>query len=96
MKIFKEKFRCDTCNHKFPNYEELINHARHEHHHDIVKCSECGKEFMHETDRLHHAREEHKEKMAKRIHKTEHKHEVESPSPQDEVDQHTRNFSDNF
>ncbi|MDE1816969.1 MAG: hypothetical protein KGI11_10475, partial [Thaumarchaeota archaeon] len=73
----------------------LISHARHDHHHDIVKCTECGMEFIHEADRLHHARKEHEEKMARRSHKTEHKHEDET-SPQDEVDKHTRNFSDNF
>lgn len=96
MNIFGKKFKCDQCKLKFSKYEDLINHARHDHHHAIVKCANCGKEFIHEADRLHHARKEHEEKMERRIHKTEHKHENKSPSPQDEVDAHTRNFSDNF
>jgi hypothetical protein len=74
----------------------LINHARHEHHHPIVKCSECGQEFIHEEDRLYHARKEHEQKLARRLHKSEHKHEIKNPTPQEEVDAHTRNFGDNF
>ncbi|MGI0060206.1 MAG: hypothetical protein ACREBJ_10615, partial [Nitrosotalea sp.] len=80
----------------FESYEELIDHARHEHHHDIVKCNECGREFIHEKDRLHHSREEHKKKLKNRTHKAEHKHEVENLLPQDDLDAHMRNFSDNF
>jgi len=96
MNIFGKKFKCEQCKSKFSKYEDLISHARHEHHHVIVKCTECGKEFIHESDRLHHARKEHEEKMARRRHKDEHKHENKSPSPQDEVDAHTRNFGDNL
>lgn len=96
MNIFGKKFKCDQCKSRFSEYEELISHALHKHHHAIVKCMDCGKEFIHESDRLHHARKEHEEKMKRRIHKTEHKHENKSTSPQDEVDAHTRNFSDNF
>ena len=96
MKLFGKKFKCDQCKSAFSDNEKLIDHARHVHHQDIVKCTECGMEFVHEADRLHHARKEHEEKMARRLHKSEHKHEKESPSPQDEVDAHTRNFSDNF
>jgi len=96
MNLFKKKFSCDQCKMKFSVYEDLIKHARHEHHHIIVKCTECGKEFIHESDRLHHSREEHEKKMVRRIHKTEHKHEAKSPSPQDEVDKHTRNFGNNL
>jgi transcriptional regulator NrdR family protein len=59
----KEKNVCDECGEKFTKYEDLINHARHIHHHPIVKCNECGKEFIHEKDRLHHVREEHKKKV---------------------------------
>ena len=96
MDIFKKKFKCDQCSTKFTVYDDLIKHARHEHHHDIVKCDQCGKEFVHETDRLHHSREEHQKKMEGRIHKSEHKHENKSTTPQDEVDAHTRNFGDNL
>ncbi len=96
MKFFGRKFKCDQCDAKFSKYEELISHARHDHNHVIVKCAECGKEFIHEKDRLHHAIKEHEKKMERRIHKSEHKHENKTPSPQDEVDKHTRNFSDNF
>ncbi len=96
MDLFNKKFSCDQCKTRFKSYQELISHARHEHHHPIVKCDICGQEFIHEADRLHHTRKEHEEKMAQRSHKTEHKHENKSPSPQDEVDAHTRNFSDNF
>jgi DNA-directed RNA polymerase subunit RPC12/RpoP len=96
MNIFGKKFKCEQCKLKFSKYEDLISHARHEHHHVIVKCMECGKEFIHEEDRLHHSRKEHEEKMARRSHKSEHKHEDKSPSTQDDVDAHTRNFGDNF
>lgn len=96
MNIFGKKFKCDKCKSTFSKYDDLINHSRRDHHHAIIKCMECGKEFIYEEDRLYHARKEHEEKMARRSHKTEHKHENKSPSPQDEVDAHTRNFSDNF
>lgn len=96
MKFFGKKFNCDQCKLKFSKYEDLIAHARHDHHCEIVKCTGCGKEFIHEKDRLQHVRKEHEDKMFRRIHKTEHKHDLKSPSPQDEVDDHTRNFSDNF
>ncbi len=96
MKLFAKKFQCEQCKEEFKTQEDLISHARHVHHHPVVKCTECGQEFIHEADRLHHARKEHQEKMEHRIHKSEHKHENKSPSPQDEVDAHTRNFSDNF
>lgn len=96
LRFFGKKFKCDKCSSKFSEYDELISHARHVHHHTIVKCEQCGKEFVHEKDRLHHARKEHEEKMAERLHKSEHKHEKSTPSPQDEVDAHTRNFSDNL
>ena len=81
---------------KFTIYTELISHARHEHHHEIVKCNECEKEFIHEKDRLHHSREEHQKKIEGRIHKSEHKHENKTTSTQDEVDAHMRKFSDNL
>jgi formylmethanofuran dehydrogenase subunit E len=63
---------CDQCGEKFANHEDLINHARHVHHHAIVKCRECGKEFIHEKDRLHHVREEHKKKAERREQKNLH------------------------
>ena len=47
-------------------------HARHVHHHPIVKCHDCGKEFIHEKDRLHHVKEEHEKKIDHRTHKWEH------------------------
>jgi DNA-directed RNA polymerase subunit RPC12/RpoP len=59
---------CDVCGKKFAKHEDLINHARHIHHHPIVKCHECGKEFIHEKDRLHHVREEHKKKKVESRH----------------------------
>ena len=70
----KEKNTCDQCGEKFSKHEDLINHARHIHHHTIVKCKECGKEFVHEKDRLHHVREEHEKEMDARVHKNEHRH----------------------
>jgi hypothetical protein len=69
----KEKDVCDQCGEKFTKHEDLIGHARHIHHHPIVKCHECGKEFIHEKDRLHHAREEHKKKVESREQKNLHK-----------------------
>jgi len=85
---------CDQCDEKFESYEELIAHARHVHHHAIVKCHECGKEFIHEKDRLHHVREVHEQKVDHRTHKWEHS---QTPgNPQTDVDEHMRNFGDNF
>lgn len=60
---------CDQCGEKFAKYEDLIAHARHIHHHPIVKCDACHKEFIHEKDRLHHVREEHKKKAESRQYK---------------------------
>ncbi len=62
----KEKNTCDQCGEKFSKHEDLINHARHIHHHTIVKCNQCGKEFVHEKDRLHHVQQEHKKKLESR------------------------------
>jgi hydrogenase maturation factor HypF (carbamoyltransferase family) len=93
----KEKDVCDQCGEKFAKYEDLISHARHTHHHPIVKCDECGKEFIHEKDRLHHVREDHEKKVESRKHKNLHEHEIKNATPpQEDVDAHRRNFSDNF
>ena len=62
MNLFSKKLQCEQCDKKFVSYEELVDHARHQHHHAIVKCDNCGKEFIHEKDRLHHSREEHQKK----------------------------------
>jgi uncharacterized Zn finger protein len=85
---------CDQCGQKFGSYEDLLAHARHVHHHPIVKCHECGKEFIHEKDRLDHVREEHEQKLEHRTHKSDHSHTI--TNPQAEVDEHMRNFGDNF
>ena len=66
LHLKKEKDVCDQCGEKFAKYVELISHARHVHHHPVVRCDECGKEFIHEKDRLHHVREEHKKKTESR------------------------------
>jgi uncharacterized Zn finger protein len=96
MDLFhRNKNVCDQCGQKFENYEDLINHARHVHHHPIVKCQGCGKEFIHEKDRLHHVREEHEKIADHRTHKWEHTHD-KKPNPQEQVDEQTRNFGDNF
>ena len=87
---------CDQCGDKFADYNTLITHARHFHHCTIVKCDQCGKEFIHEKDRLHHSREEHKQKLEAREHKDLHKHDNATHTPQQEVDAHRKNFSDNF
>ena len=96
----KEKHVCEQCGEKFRNYEDLISHARHVHHHPIVKCDECGKEFVHEKDRLHHSREEHEKKVESREYKNlnrgHHEKKNDYPKPQEDVDQHTAKFSDNF
>ncbi len=94
MNLFSKKFKCDKCESKFPKYEDLISHARHEHHHEIIKCTECGKEFIHEADRLHHARKEHEKKMFNRVHKSGNKKDKKSTSIQDNVDKFTGHFSD--
>jgi predicted amidophosphoribosyltransferase len=86
---------CDQCGQKFENYDELVAHARHVHHETIVKCHDCGKEFIHEKDRLHHVREEHEKKIDHRTHKWEHVNDKKINS-QEQVDEKTRNFSDNF
>ena len=96
MDIFhRDKNVCDQCGKKFESYQDLIDHVRHIHHHAIVKCHECGKEFIHERDRLHHVREEHEKKVDQRTHKWEHIH-AKKINPQEQVDEQTRNFSDNF
>ncbi|WP_201449364.1 hypothetical protein [Nitrososphaera sp. AFS] len=76
------------------NYNDLIAHVRHVHHHSIMKCHECGKEFIHEKDRLHHVREEHLQKEDHRTHKWEHTN--KATNPQSDVDEHMHNFGDNF
>ena len=86
---------CDQCGQRFEKYDELIAHARHVHHHPIVKCHECGKEFIHEKDRLHHVREEHEKKIDHRTHKWEQPHDKKI-NPQEKVNDQTRNFGDNF
>jgi len=96
MNLFSKKFTCEQCKTKFTEYDQLIYHARHEHHQVIVKCDKCGKEFIHESERLHHFREEHESDLKHRVHETEHKHDSKNPSVQDEVDDHTKHFSDNF
>lgn len=95
MNFLWKKFKCEKCKSQFSKYEELINHARHEHHLEIVKCTECGKEFISEADRLHHKRKEHEKKMFGRIHKYGNKHKDRSSSSlQDKVDKYTGHFSD--
>jgi hypothetical protein len=59
----RNKYVCEYYHEKFQNYEKLIAHTKHVHHHPVVKCRESGKEFIHEKDRLHHAREEHEQKL---------------------------------
>ena len=93
--LHRSKNVCDQCGNKFESYNDLIAHARHVHHHPIVKCQECGKEFIHEKDRLHHVREEHERKVDHRTHKWEHSH-SQKISPQEEIDEQTHNFGDNF
>jgi hypothetical protein len=99
MNLFhRNKFECDLSppdGQKFKSYEDLIQHAKHSHHHPIVKCNICGKEFIHERDRLHHEREEHQKMVDYRLHKNLDKHGKKS-TPQEEVYDHTRNFGDNF
>ena len=89
--------KCDQCGQKFKKYDELVAHARHVHHDTIVKCNDCGREFIHEKDRLHHVREEHKQKEDYRTHKDSYKTTKKKiGSPQDQVDESTKNFGDNF
>ena len=89
-----KKFVCEQDKEKFETYQELIDHSRHVHHITILKCNECGKEFIHEKDRLHHVREEHEKELDRREHKDEYKKVVKSP--QEEIDENSRKFSDNF
>lgn len=111
MGLLHKSHKCDQCESKFDEYQDLIDHAREVHHHPIVKCRECGKEFVHEKDRLHHAREEHEKKIRLREekqaegsehhqhHGDEHHHRHGSSTsltPQEEVDAHNKKFSDNF
>jgi uncharacterized protein with PIN domain len=96
MDIFRfKKNTCDECNKKFSKYDELIEHARNIHHNVIVKCHECGRQFIHEKDRLHHVREEHEKKMDYRTHKSNYAHKKIS-SPQEDINENNRHFSDNF
>jgi DNA-directed RNA polymerase subunit RPC12/RpoP len=77
--LHRNKNVCDQCGEKFDSYDDLIIHARHVHHHTIVKCDRCGKEFIHEKDRLHHTREEHEKEIDYRTHKDEYKHKTKIP-----------------
>jgi hypothetical protein len=98
MNLFHHnQYKCEFGDGKvFETYEDLIAHVRHVHHHPIVKCHECRppKEFIHEKDRLHHVREEHEKKIDRRTHKWEHSQ--KATNPQGDVDEHMRNFGDNF
>jgi DNA-directed RNA polymerase subunit RPC12/RpoP len=87
--------KCAHCGQKFDKYDELVAHARHVHHDTVVKCHDCGKVFIHEKDRLHHVREEHEQKVDYRTHKDSYKTKKIGP-PQDQVDESTKNFGDNF
>jgi hypothetical protein len=89
-----KKFVCEQDKVKFETYQELIDHSRHVHHITILKCNGCGKEFIHEKDRLHHVREEHEKELDRREHKDEYKKVVQRP--QEEIDENSRKFSDNF
>jgi uncharacterized Zn finger protein len=96
MDLFhRNKNICDQCGQKFEEYDELISHAIHVHHHPIVTCHDCGKQFIHEKDRLHHLREEHEKKIDHRTHKWEQAHD-QRINPQEQIDQQTKNFGDNF
>jgi uncharacterized Zn finger protein len=92
--LHREKNICDICGEKFEKYNELISHAVSAHHHPIVRCPDCGKEFIHEKDRLHHTRQEHRNKVEAREHKNPRK--TKGAAPQQDVDEQTRNFGDNF
>lgn len=87
--------QCDQCGKQFEKYDELVAHARHVHHDTIVKCKDCGQEFIHEKDRLHHVRKEHEQKVDYRTHKDSYKTK-KIGSTQDQVDETTKNFGDNF
>jgi hypothetical protein len=96
MDLFhRNKNICDQCGQKFEGYDELIAHAKHVNHHTIVKCHEICKEFIHEKDMLHHVRQEHEKELDRRTHKWEHVHD-QKVNPQQQVDERTRNFGDNF
>ena len=69
--------------------------AKHVHHDTIVKCHDCGQVFIHEKDRLHHVREEHEQKADYRTDKDSYTTKKIGP-PQDQVDESTKNFGDNF
>ena len=93
MNLFKRnKNKCEQCNEKFETHEELIHHARHIHHHPIVKCTGCDKEFIHEKDRLHHSRKEHQDMLHERSYRESHPE--ERGTPQERVDRHTSHFDD--
>jgi uncharacterized Zn finger protein len=85
MNLFhRTKYECDQDGEKFKSYDELIQHARHVHHHPIVKCHNCGKEFIHEKT------------VDYRLHKNLDNKHSKKTTPQEEVYDHTRNFGDNF
>lgn len=94
MDFLHKKKKCEQCDEKFATDADLIHHARHIHHHDIVKCDHCGKEFIHEKDRLHHAREEHEKEMKERSHRESFGEKARTL--QDSVDDKTKQFSDNL
>lgn len=92
MKFFsKHKNKCEQCDEVFISYNELMHHARHVHHHTIVKCTGCSKEFIHEKDRLHHSRIEHEEKMQKRSQKESY---PEKHTLNDRLEKNSNHFHD--
>lgn len=88
---FNKNNNCTQCETTFPNHEDLVKHARHEHHKTIVKCQKCGQEFIHEKDRLHHVLFLHGEEMRKRSNKSSYPDEY---STQSRVDKFRERFSD--
>jgi uncharacterized coiled-coil DUF342 family protein len=61
---------------------------------ESLRCSRYSFGKIHESDRLHHAREEHQKELKYRTHRDEYTRKVKTT--QEQIDEHTKNYGDNF
>lgn len=61
--LYCKKNHCDVCHQVFDRHDDLLKHAKEDHHKPIIKCHNCKMESLHEKDRLHHVQEEEKKKI---------------------------------
>ncbi|MDX1596168.1 MAG: C2H2-type zinc finger protein [Nitrosopumilaceae archaeon] len=58
--LFFKKFKCDVCNRKFSQQEELMQHQQTTHYKDYpYDCKKCNKNFSSMEDMRSHLQKEH-------------------------------------